>query len=98
MGVARAVELWPEHALALYGLGQMYIHKAEADKAVPLFEKVLAAYPDNIDVMKVLGSLYSHMPDEERQKKACFFVRVHTRTALISVCHAHILTPFICVY
>jgi hypothetical protein len=32
----------------------------ENDKAIPLFEKVLVAYPDNVDVLKILGSLYRY--------------------------------------
>lgn len=38
---------------------------------------MLGAYPDNIDVMKVLGSLYSRLPagEEDRKKKALVYLR-----------------------
>jgi len=63
----------PSFVLPFYGLGQMYIHKGEPhelEKAAECFEKVLKAYPNNYETMKILGSLYAQSEDFEKQEAA----------------------------
>ncbi|CAL2036808.1 unnamed protein product [Caenorhabditis brenneri] len=64
-----------EHTLAHYGLGQMYIHRNEIEDAIKCFETVHQRLPNNVDTMKILGSLYANVQyndqtqtNEARQK------------------------------
>lgn len=64
-----------EHTLAHYGLGQMFIHRKEIEEAIKCFEVVYKRLPNNIDTMKILGSLYAQVQfndvshtNEARQK------------------------------
>lgn len=61
----------PSFVLPFYGLGQMYIYKGEAqERAAECFEKVLKAYPNNYETMKILGSLYAQSEDPDKQEAA----------------------------
>eukprot|EP00027_Filamoeba_sp_ATCC50430_P019560 CAMPEP_0168540906 /NCGR_PEP_ID=MMETSP0413-20121227/529_1 /TAXON_ID=136452 /ORGANISM="Filamoeba nolandi, Strain NC-AS-23-1" /LENGTH=835 /DNA_ID=CAMNT_0008570677 /DNA_START=98 /DNA_END=2605 /DNA_ORIENTATION=+ len=55
----QAIHHWEDFPLAQYGIGQMYIHKKEYEKAISAFEKVLTAYPENYETLRMLGSLYA---------------------------------------
>jgi len=55
---AQAVALWSDFPLARYGLGQMHIHRGDIDAAIAQFEIVLKSDTNNVEVHKVLGSLY----------------------------------------
>jgi len=60
------VELWPEHVLAQFGLGQLYIYRGDYEKAVPCFDAVLKKHPDNFEALKLLGSLYAATGKKEK--------------------------------
>ncbi|KAI9331952.1 hypothetical protein BDR26DRAFT_869739 [Obelidium mucronatum] len=45
-----------------YGLGQMYIHQGEFQKALDCFEKVLAKDEENLEALKKVASLCSEHP------------------------------------
>lgn len=55
----QAVQLWPDFILPRFGLGQMYLHRKEIDKAIEAFERVLAVVPDNYETLKV-SDLLTH--------------------------------------
>jgi tetratricopeptide (TPR) repeat protein len=59
----QAIKLQADHPLALYGLGQAHMHRNEDDAALSCFEKVLKAFPDNWEVMFVVGSLLANKRD-----------------------------------
>uniref|UniRef100_A0A671PTI0 RNA polymerase-associated protein CTR9 homolog n=1 Tax=Sinocyclocheilus anshuiensis TaxID=1608454 RepID=A0A671PTI0_9TELE len=46
--------------LPFFGLGQMYVYRRDKENAAQCFEKVLKAYPNNYETMKILGSLYCY--------------------------------------
>ena len=50
-----------------FGLGQMYIYRGDKENASQCFEKVLKAYPNNYETMKILGSLYAASEDQEKR-------------------------------
>ncbi|EGC31227.1 hypothetical protein DICPUDRAFT_50293, partial [Dictyostelium purpureum] len=50
----------PDFYLAQFGLGQIYIHNEDFDKAISCFENVLAKQPNNYETLQILGSLYKH--------------------------------------
>jgi RNA polymerase-associated protein CTR9 len=56
------------YALPWFGLGQMYIDRKEYPNAIQCFEKVLAASPNNIETLKILGLLY--LSADMKEKKA----------------------------
>ncbi|TKR78211.1 hypothetical protein L596_019056 [Steinernema carpocapsae] len=62
--------------LPYYGLGQVYIHRDDLDNAIMCFERVLKAFPNNYETLKIMGSLYAHHPSlkagetEQRHAKA----------------------------
>ncbi|XP_076802913.1 RNA polymerase-associated protein CTR9 homolog isoform X1 [Clavelina lepadiformis] len=59
--------------LPYYGLGQMYIYKGDEqdrERAAECFEKVLKAYPNNYETMKILGSLYAQSDHPDKQDLA----------------------------
>ncbi|OUM70506.1 hypothetical protein PIROE2DRAFT_56800 [Piromyces sp. E2] len=58
---AQAVRLDQSNVLAQFGMGQMYLFKNEVSSACECFEKVLASDPNNYDVLKILGCLYSKL-------------------------------------
>ncbi|XP_040025161.2 RNA polymerase-associated protein CTR9 homolog [Gasterosteus aculeatus] len=53
--------------LPFFGLGQMYVYRRDKDNAAQCFEKVLKAYPNNYETMKILGSLYATSDDQEKR-------------------------------
>lgn len=56
--------------LPFFGLGQMYIYRGDKENAAQCFEKVLKAYPNNYETMKILGSLYAGSDDQEKRDTA----------------------------
>uniref|UniRef100_A0A5K3FBW5 TPR_REGION domain-containing protein n=2 Tax=Mesocestoides corti TaxID=53468 RepID=A0A5K3FBW5_MESCO len=64
----------PSFLLPFYGLGQMYLHRNDLEHAAIAFEKVLKAYPNNYETLKILGSLYaqSNKLDKRAQAKQLF--------------------------
>ncbi|KAL5964577.1 hypothetical protein TSMEX_007696 [Taenia solium] len=64
----------PNFLLPFYGLGQMYLHRNDLEHAAIAFEKVLKAYPNNYETLKILGSLYaqSNKLDKRTQAKQLF--------------------------
>lgn len=56
--------------LPFFGLGQMYIYRGDKENASQCFEKVLKAYPNNYETMKILGSLYATSEDQEKREIA----------------------------
>nr|XP_042714821.1 RNA polymerase-associated protein CTR9 homolog isoform X2 [Chrysemys picta bellii] len=53
--------------LPFFGLGQMYIYRGDKENASQCFEKVLKAYPNNYETMKILGSLYAASEDQDKR-------------------------------
>jgi RNA polymerase-associated protein CTR9 len=53
----------------------MYIYSQQPHLAVGCFEKVLQAYPDNYETLKILGSLYASASDEPTIEKAIRYLR-----------------------
>ncbi|XP_062380128.1 RNA polymerase-associated protein CTR9 homolog isoform X2 [Sardina pilchardus] len=53
--------------LPFFGLGQMYVYRRDRENAAQCFEKVLKAYPNNYETMKILGSLYATSDDQEKR-------------------------------
>nr|KAF6342702.1 CTR9-like protein, Paf1/RNA polymerase II complex component [Pipistrellus kuhlii] len=58
--------------LPFFGLGQMYIYRGDKENASQCFEKVLKAYPNNYETMKILGNVWLqtlHQPTRDREKE-----------------------------
>ncbi|XP_024150888.1 RNA polymerase-associated protein CTR9 homolog [Oryzias melastigma] len=53
--------------LPFFGLGQMYVYRRDKENAAQCFEKVLKAYPNNYETMKILGSLYATSDDQDKR-------------------------------
>lgn len=64
--------------LPFFGLGQMYVYRRDKENAAQCFEKVLKAYPNNYETMKILGSLYATSDDQEKRDiaKVCSLLNV----------------------
>lgn len=76
--------------LPFFGLGQMYIYRGDKENASQCFEKVLKAYPNNYETMKILGSLYAASEDQEKRDIA----KVHfLKSLLFSVSSPWTLIP-----
>lgn len=62
--------------LPFFGLGQMYVYRRDKENAAQCFEKVLKAYPNNYETMKILGSLYATSDDQEKRDiaKVCILI------------------------
>lgn len=60
----------PNFVLPYFGLGQMYIYRADSENAAQAFEKVLKAYPGNYETMKILGSLYAQSNVQAKRDQA----------------------------
>lgn len=45
----------------------MYVYRRDKENAAQCFEKVLKAYPNNYETMKILGSLYAASDDQEKR-------------------------------
>ncbi|ORX47625.1 TPR-like protein [Piromyces finnis] len=58
---AQAIRLDQSNVLAQFGMGQMHLFKNEISSACECFEKVLVTDPNNYDVLKILGCLYSKL-------------------------------------
>lgn len=71
----QATTLDPNFILAHFGLGQLHIYKGELNQvggivvfllktrgfeAISSFETVIQHYPNNVETLKILGSLYAH--------------------------------------
>lgn len=69
--------------LPFFGLGQMYIYRGDKENASQCFEKVLKAYPNNYETMKILGSLYAASEDQEKRDIA----KVHVFKILAIFCY-----------
>lgn len=73
--------------LPYFGLGQIQLGRGEFDQAISSFEKVLAAYPENTETMKILGSIYARWQgpiendtQRESKKKAYdYLTKVHEK-------------------
>jgi len=65
----------PDHLLATFGLGQMYIFKGNIPEARKCFEKVYEKDPTNVENLKVLGSILSKEKSLPDQKKAQSFLK-----------------------
>ncbi|CAO3693034.1 unnamed protein product [Rhizopus stolonifer] len=55
---SQALELYPDHVLAQFGVGQMQIQRGETTAAIEIFEKLQTTQPQSVEVIKILGSLY----------------------------------------
>ncbi|PAV74668.1 hypothetical protein WR25_20236 [Diploscapter pachys] len=68
----QATTLDPNFILAHFGLGQLHIYKGELNQAISSFETVIQHYPNNVETLKILGSLYAHsdIKNQERRQKA----------------------------
>lgn len=64
-----AIRWAPDLYLAHYGLGQLYIHKGDTERAIASLERVQAAAADDPDVLKILGTLYLSTNDPSRRNK-----------------------------
>ena len=65
-----STKLWPQFALAQYGLGQLYIWKKDYNNAIQCFEKVVQNYPNNFEAHYALGSLYLNANKEFKALEA----------------------------
>lgn len=68
----------------------MYIYRGDKENASQCFEKVLKAYPNNYETMKILGSLYAASEDQEKRdiakvllKNCSYFLIVITRLSCL---------------
>eukprot|EP01117_Protostelium_nocturnum_P007261 TRINITY_DN2598_c0_g1_i2.p1 TRINITY_DN2598_c0_g1~~TRINITY_DN2598_c0_g1_i2.p1 ORF type:complete len:1004 (-),score=427.67 TRINITY_DN2598_c0_g1_i2:118-3129(-) len=52
-----SIRSWSDYPLAQFGMGQMYLHNGENEKAIKCFESVLKTQPDNFEALRILGSL-----------------------------------------
>ena len=66
----QAIHLCDSYRLPLFGLGQMYIQRADNDNAIRCFEQVLTSYPEDYDTIKILGSLYANSNCKDTQNHA----------------------------
>lgn len=63
---SQALELNEHHLLAQFGMGQMKLKRNEHNAAIEIFEKLLKAEPECVEIMKVLGSLYGLAGKKEK--------------------------------
>lgn len=54
------------------------MYRRDKENAAQCFEKVLKAYPNNYETMKILGSLYAASDDQEKRDiaKVCNLKRL----------------------
>ena len=57
-----AVEQEPTDSNALFDLSQLYVHRGEHIKAIPLYEKAVALKPDDVELYKDMIQLCRGMP------------------------------------
>ncbi|KAJ0403615.1 hypothetical protein ATCC90586_008768 [Pythium insidiosum] len=60
-----AGRLWPNFVLPWFGLAQMYVERKEYMKAATYLEKVNKAYPENVEVLALLGHTYGKLGKTE---------------------------------
>ena len=77
--------------LPFFGLGQMYIYRGDKENASQCFEKVLKAYPNNYETMKILGSLYAASEDQEKRDIAKVHFKKSSYSPLSLDCHSSFL-------
>ena len=73
--------------LAHFGLGQINLGRGNFEEAINSFEKVLSAYPDDWETLKILGSIYARWQGpieddkqrESRKKALEFLTKVHNK-------------------
>lgn len=53
----------PHHAGALHDLGDSYLQEHEPEKALPYLQQAVAAYPQNPDIHRDLGTAYAQLKD-----------------------------------
>lgn len=53
-----AGRLWPNFVLPWFGLAQMYYERKEYGKAAINLEKANKAYPENVEILSLLGNVY----------------------------------------
>ncbi|RLN93962.1 hypothetical protein BBJ28_00004098 [Nothophytophthora sp. Chile5] len=56
-----AGRLWPKFVLPWFGLAQMYYERKEFTKAASYLEKANKAYPENVEVLSLLGDVYGKL-------------------------------------
>lgn len=56
-----AARLWPNFVLPWFGLAQMYYERKEYTKASTYLEKANKAYPENVEVLTLLGNVYGKL-------------------------------------
>lgn len=56
-----AARLWPNFVLPWFGLAQMYYERKEFTKAATYLEKANKAYPENVEVLTLLGNVYGKL-------------------------------------
>ncbi|DBA03263.1 TPA: hypothetical protein N0F65_011622, partial [Lagenidium giganteum] len=56
-----AGRLWPNFVLPWFGLAQMYFERKEYSKAAIYLEKANKAYPENVEVLSLLGHVYGRL-------------------------------------
>lgn len=56
-----AARLWPNFVLPWFGLAQMYFERKEFTKAATYLEKANKAYPENVEVLTLLGNVYGKL-------------------------------------
>lgn len=64
----------------------MYVYRRDKENAAQCFEKVLKAYPNNYETIKILGSLYATSDDQEKRDiaKVCVLSTQQLSHAFIS--------------
>uniref|UniRef100_A0AC34QS80 RNA polymerase-associated protein CTR9-like protein n=1 Tax=Panagrolaimus sp. JU765 TaxID=591449 RepID=A0AC34QS80_9BILA len=69
----KAIEFKPKCIPAYLGLGRIKLSRGLFQEAVDDFEKVLAEYPDDLDLLKILGSIYARWegPVEDDKQREC---------------------------
>jgi RNA polymerase-associated protein CTR9 len=56
-----AGRLWPKFVLPWFGLAQMYYERKEFTKAASYLEKANKAYPENVEILSLLGDVYGKL-------------------------------------
>ncbi|CEG49164.1 TPR-containing nuclear phosphoprotein that regulates K() uptake [Plasmopara halstedii] len=56
-----AGRLWPKFVLPWFGLAQIYYERKEFTKAASYLEKANKAYPENVEILSLLGDVYGKL-------------------------------------
>lgn len=64
------------------------MYRRDKENAAQCFEKVLKAYPNNYETMKILGSLYAASDDQEKRDiaKVCILTGLFHHSCNYTVC------------